>query len=142
MKETARLQELLSQLEFKYTYRKLNEDIEEFEIVVDAEDDLRLSGLLYHADEECFFRLYGYVDELDKDNALEQLSKLMALNLDMPAGAYCLDAEEEVVLVTLNMAFGTLTPESLSWGIEFCVASQDIFYDEYYPEEPEDIAKG
>ena len=64
MKETARLQELLSQLEFKYTYRKLNEDIEEFEIVVDAEDDLRLSGLLYHADEECFFRLYGYVDVL------------------------------------------------------------------------------
>lgn len=142
MKETARMQELLNQLELKYTFRVLSDVIEEFEIVVDVEDDLRLSGLLYRAEEEVYFRLYGYIDELDKDNAVEQLSKLMALNLDIPTGAYCLDPDEGVIMITINMPFDSLTPDYLSWGIEFCITSQEIFYDEYYPETPEDIAQG
>jgi hypothetical protein len=142
MLDTGKMQDILNQLELKYTFRKLNDEIEEYEITVDAEEDLRLSALHYHAEEETYVRLYGYVDELDDENAMEQLSKLLSLNLDIPAGAYCLDTEEGIIMITINLPFESLTPDYLSWAIEFCITSQDIFYSEYYPEDPEEIAKG
>ncbi len=48
----------------------------------------------------------AYVDEVDEDNTLEQLKLVLVLNGDLPTGAFCLDPEEGVIDVTVNLPVG------------------------------------
>jgi len=140
MEGTATVNAILKDLELTYDHEIVEEGVEHYDIVVDPEEDLRVSGVLYTTDDGPYFRVLCYVDELDKDHGEEQLTKLMVLNCDIPTGAFCLDPDEGVILVTVNMPLGDLNAEFLSWTIEFCLAAQDIYFEEYYPENGDELA--
>jgi hypothetical protein len=110
---------------------------EVYDILVDEAENIEVNGLLYETEDGAFFRLMSYVDEINKDKPLEQLSLLMALNLDIPTGAYCLDPEDDVILATVNIPLAELTAELLGWVIEFLIVAQEVYFQEFYPVDPE-----
>lgn len=142
MEETAAVNKLLAKLELKYEQQQLDEDIAHYAITLDAEEDETIEALLYTTEEGSFLRLFAYVDEVDSESALEQLKTVLMLNGDLPTGAFCLDPDEDVIDITVNLPLPGLTPEELSWMIEFCFVARQMYYDEVYPQDEDEIAKG
>lgn len=131
MKDTQAVMDMLSQLELKYDHGTVDESMEFFEITLDESEGLNVTGLLYEAEEGAAFRLLAYMDDLEEDDALEQLSLLMALNGEIPVGAFCMDPEQQVIYSTVNLPIADLEPELLSWLLEYIFAVQNLYYQEY-----------
>jgi hypothetical protein len=140
MKEALQIDALLNELGFAFEHEQLEEDLIHYEITVDAGEQLTVTAFLYNTPDGVYFRLQAYVDELSEDGPLEQLSKVLALNGDLPTGAFCLDQEENLIYVTVNMPALEITPDMLSWVIEFLFVAQEVYYQEFYPVEPENLA--
>jgi hypothetical protein len=131
MKDTKTITKLINDLELQFEHGTVDENMEFFEITIDESEGLNVSGLLYEAEEGAAFRLLAYMDELDEDHALDQLSLLMALNGELPIGAFCMDPEEQIIYSTVNLPVSDLTAELLSWLLEYVFAVQDFYYQEY-----------
>ena len=139
MNEATRIDALLSELGFTYEHEQLEDDLIHYEITVDAGEQLTVTGFLYASPDGEYFRLQAYVDELSGEDPLRQLSQVLALNGDLPTGAFCLDPEESFIYVTVNMPAAGISPEMLGWVIEFLFVAQEVYYQEFYPVEPEDL---
>jgi len=131
MNDTDKIIAMLDELEMKYEQGSVDESMEFFEIALDESEGLNATGLLYETDEGPAFRLLAFMDELDDSNPLEQLSLLMALNGEIPVGAFCMDPEEQVVYSTVNLPLDDLNPELLSWLLEYVFAVQNLYFQEY-----------
>ena len=143
MESTERIKTAIGDLGFNFEISESAEPgTEVYEIRVDDTEEISVTGLLYATEEGEFFRLMAYIDEISKDKPLEQLSLLMALNLDIPTGAYCLDPEEDVILATVNIPMGELSAELLGWVIEFLIVAQEVYFQEFYSLDDEGIAEG
>ena len=133
----------ISELGFKHEMNPGQEPgTEIYEIRIDEAENISVTGLLYETEEGAFFRLMSYVDEINKEKPMEQLTLLMALNLDIPTGAYCLDPEDDVILATVNIPMAELTAELLGWVIEFLIVAQEVYFQEFYPADPEKMPQG
>jgi hypothetical protein len=134
----------LAQLKLNHERSQLEPDLIRFDIKVDESEDLEVAGMLFRTEDGVYFRLMGYVDEMDDANAIEQLKMLLALNGELPMGCYCMDPEEEIIYATVNLPLDNVQPEMLSWCIEFIFAAQEIYDQEMDPVENGngDLAQG
>lgn len=132
----------LDGLGFKHRHEATADSIEYFEIVIDEGEEIAVSGLLYDNEDGSFFRLLAYIDELSEDKPLEQLSVLMALNGEVPYGAYCMDPLEQVIYFTINMPVDEALPKVLAFLIDFLLVSQDVYDQEYPSEDDAEIPQG
>ncbi len=139
MKEALQIDALLNELGFAYEHEQLEEDLIHYEITVDAGEQLTVTAFLYNSPDGVYFRLQAYVDELSGEDPLRQLTQVLALNGDLPTGAFCLDPDENFIYITVNMPAADITPELLGWVIEFLFVAQEVYYQEFYPVEPEDL---
>jgi hypothetical protein len=139
MKESTHIDALLNELGFVFEREQLEEDLIHYEITVDAGEQLTVTAFLYRTPDGAYFRLQAYVDELNEDDPLKQLTQVLALNGDLPTGSFCLDTEENFIYVTVNMPAHEITPDMLGWVIEFLFVAQEVYYQEFYPVEPEEI---
>lgn len=135
MDSAKKLDGLIKELGFTFERKAGDEGIENYTIVIDEAENLAVSGVLYKTDEGEYIRLTAYVDEVNEERPVDQLSLLLSLNLDIPTGAYCLDAEENVVLVTVNIPASETTADLLGWVIEFMIVAQEVYYQEFYTSE-------
>jgi hypothetical protein len=142
MDGTAAVDSVLAKLELKFEHEPVGEDVVHYSITIDEDEDEVVDALLYHTEEGPFLRLYAYVDEVDEDNTLEQLKLVLVLNGDLPTGAFCLDPEEGVIDVTVNLPVSEMTPDLLSWMIEFCFIAREMYVGEAYPAPEDEIAQG
>jgi len=131
MKDTQTIKDMLSKLELKFDHGSVDESMEFFEIALDESEGLNVTGLLYEAEEGAAFRLLAFMDDLDEQEALEQLSLLMALNGEIPVGAFCMDPEQQVIYSTVNLPVADLEPDLLSWLLEYVFAVQNLYFQEY-----------
>ena len=137
-----RFEELLGELELSWSSSDGEDGLALYNIVIDAENDLELTAVMYgsepdeegvdHEDEEFYVRLLAYVDELSVDTPLDQLSLLMKLNCELPAGTFCLNPVDSVVYATLNLQLEDLEPEDLDSAMNHVLDCQDYFFQEYY----------
>jgi hypothetical protein len=134
----------LDALKLKYQRETMEDGFERFDITIDDAEHLEATGILYQPDgEDAAFRLLGYVDEIAADKEVEQLRALLALNGDLPTGAFCLDPDEGVIFMTVNIPVDALNPEMLEWALEFLFVAQEMYFDEFYGEDvPDEIAQG
>ena len=139
MKEAIHIDAVLGDLGFVFEHEQLEDDLIHYEITVDAGEQLTVSAFLYSSPDGVYFRLQAYVDEVSGDDPLKQLAQVLALNGDLPTGAFCLDPEENYIYVTVNMPAREITPDMLSWVIEFLFVAQEVYYQEFYPVAPEDL---
>ena len=123
---------LIQDLGFSFRRESGVEGVENYTITIDESENLVVSAVLYNTEEGVYLRITAYVDEVNEDRPLDQLSMLLALNLDIPTGAYCLDAEDNVVLVTVNIPAPEVTADLLGWVIEFMIVAQEVYYQEFY----------
>ena len=144
MADIAPITSALDALKLKYTHEKLEDGFESFTIRMDDSEELEVTGILYDSEEGAAFRLLGYVDELSADQESVQLKTLLALNGDLPTGAFCLDPEEGVIYVTVNLPLDAIKPEMLEWALEFLLVAQEIYFQEFYGDAPdgEELAQG
>ncbi|MBN2080793.1 hypothetical protein JW859_01165 [bacterium] len=138
MNKSQQIREMLEALSLNYEHNVLDEHMESFDIILDEAEDLVATGLLYETDEGEAFRLLAYMDHLDEDNALEQLSLLMAINGELPLGAYCMDPEEQAIYSTVNLPLADLNQEMLGWLLEYIFAAQDLYFQEFATEDDGD----
>lgn len=131
MKDTQTIMDMLKKLELKFDHGSVDESMEFFEISLDESEGLNATGLLYEAEEGAAFRLLAYMDDLDEESAMEQLSLLMALNGEIPVGAFCMDPEQQVIYSTVNLPVSDLEPDLLSWLLEYVFAVQNLYFQEY-----------
>jgi hypothetical protein len=134
MQVTETIGDALKQLGFKYEHETIEDGAERFLIMVDESEELEVTGIAYTSDDGTYFRLLAYVDELSEDGAMAQLTTLMALNGELPTGAFCMDPEEHVIYVTVNLPAAEITAEMLGYMIDFLFFAQDAYYEEQYPE--------
>lgn len=139
MKEALQIDALLNELGFAFQHEQIEEDLIHYEITVDAGEELTVTAFLYNSPDGVYLRLQAYVDELSGDDPLRQLSQVLELNGDLPTGAFCLDPDESFIYVTVNLPVAGLVPEMLGWVIEFLFVAQEVYYQEFYPVEPEDL---
>jgi hypothetical protein len=131
-----KFEELLRLLELSWSDSDGEDGLVLYNIVIDADDDLELTAVMYgDAEEGIFVRLLAYVDELSPDDPLEQLSTLMKLNCELPAGTYCMNPVDNVIYATMNIPLDELDAESLDWGMDFLLDCQSIFFSEFYGDE-------
>jgi hypothetical protein len=140
--DTARFEGLLGELKLPFTSEQVESDLTQYVIKVDESEGIEAIALVYKNDDGEFVRLLGYVDELDSESPTEQLRMLLALNGDLPTGAYCLDPEEDVIYATVNVPLEELGAEQLSWLVEFLLVAQEIYDEEMGPEGPDVVAQG
>jgi hypothetical protein len=134
--------EALKQLGFKFEQETMEDGAERFLIVVDESEELEVTGVAYLSDDGTYFRLLAYVDELSEDGAIAQLTTLMALNGELPTGAFCMDPEEHVIYVTVNLPAAEITADMLGFMIDFLFFAQDVYYEEQYPEHGDGLPEG
>ena len=142
MDTTAAIDKLLGQLEMKFEHEEVGEDVVHYAITIDEDEEEIIDALLYQTEEGPFLRLYAYVDDVDEDHTLEQLKLVLVLNGDLPTGAFCLDAEEGVIDITVNIPVSELSPDLLGWMIEFCFVAREMYMTDAYPSDDDDIAQG
>jgi hypothetical protein len=131
MKDTQAIKDILAELEVKYEHGDVEDDMEFFEIVIDEDEDLVATGLLYEGDEGAAFRLLAPMDRLSEDHPVSQLSLLMALNGELPVGAFCMDPEQQTIYSTVSVSVADLTVKHLGWLLDYIFAVQDFYYQEY-----------
>lgn len=141
MEAKAKIEAVLEELGLKFEAAGVEDGVHRYHITIDDSENIGVEGLLYDAEDGMFFRLLAYVDEVQADREIEQLSTLLALNMDIPTGAYCLDDEEDVLLVTVNIPVNDLNPGIISWVLEFLLVAQQVYFDEFYGTELEDLAE-
>jgi hypothetical protein len=132
----------LDALELKYGHEAVEDGVVRFDIVVDEAEHVEATGLLYDSPEGAVFRLMGYVDEVQPEDELDQLRTLLAINIDLVTGAYCLDREQNVVYATVSFPLDAVSKDTLDWGLEFLLMAQDLYFQEFYGEEEGDAAQG
>jgi len=132
--DTARFEGLLGELKLPFEKEQVEEDLLRYAVKIDEAEGLEALALLYSTEDGEYVRLLGYVDELDPDNATEQLKLLLTLNGDLPTGSYCLDPEEEIIYATVNVPAAELNAEQLSWLVEFLLVAQEIYDEEQNPD--------
>jgi hypothetical protein len=144
MADIAPITAALDALQLKYTHEKLEDGFESFTIRIDDTEEIEVTGILYDGEEGGAFRLLGYVDELNAEQETLQLKTLLALNGDLPTGAFCLDPEEGVIYVTVNLPVEAVEAKMLEWALEFTLVAQEIYFQEFYGDAPEgeEIAQG
>lgn len=144
MADIAPVTAALDALKLKYKHETLEDGFTSFVITLDDSEELEVNGILYDSEEGASFRLLGYVDELSTEQELVQLKTLLALNGDLPTGAFCLDPEEGVIYVTANLPIEAVTAETIDWMLEFLLIAQELYFQEFYGDTPdgEDIAQG
>ena len=131
----------LTALELKYVHESVEEGVERFAITIDETEHVEATGLLYDSPEGAVFRLMGYVDEVQPDDELEQLRTLLTINVDLVTGAFCLDREENVIYATVSFPVNAVSKETIEWGLEFLLVAQDLYFQEFYEEDEEEIAQ-
>lgn len=135
METAKKIDGLIKELGFDFRRESGEEGIENYTITIDEAENLVVSGILYKTDEGVYLRITAYVDEVNEERPVDQLSLLLSLNLDIPTGAYCLDSEENVILVTVNIPATEATADLLGWVIEFMIVAQEVYYQEFYTAE-------
>lgn len=138
----ARVESVLKELGLKYSAAGEEDGVLRYQITMDEADNIGVEGLLYDAEEGVFFRLLAYVDEVQEGRELEQMGLLLTLNMDIPTGAFCLDDEEGVLLVTVNIPVNDLNPGIVSWVLEFLLVAQQVYFDEFYGPDEGDFPEG
>jgi len=133
MKDLEKLRAALDELEMKYEHKSLEEDVEHFEVVLDAEEELSCSVLAFGADGETMLRIFVPVDDLLEDDTVPQLSLLMALNGEISTGCFCMDPEELTVYATVALPLGGIDSAMLRMLIESLVFARELYLDEFYP---------
>ena len=133
MKPMERVTGALESLGLKHRTEKAEDGIDIFDIIIDEGDDIAVTGLLYQNDDGDFFRLLAYIDELSTEKPMEQLSILMALNGEVPYGAYCMDPMEQVIYFTINIPVDEAMPKVLGYLVDFLMVAQDV-YDQEFPD--------
>jgi hypothetical protein len=144
MADIAPITAALDALKLKYAHEKVEDGFDNFTITLDDAEGIEVTGLLYDGEDGSAFRLLGYVDELSQEQEAVQLKTLLALNGDLPTGAFCLDPEEGVVYVTVNLPVEAVEPKMLEWALEFTLVAQELYFQEFYGDVPEgeDLAQG
>jgi hypothetical protein len=132
---------VLDELQLKYEHKPVEEGVESFLITIDEAEHIEATGLLYDSPEGSVFRLMGYVDDVQPDDELEQLRCLLTINVDMVTGSYCLDRDENVIYATVSFPLDSVTKDTIDWGLEFLVAAQDLYFQEFYGDSEEEIAQ-
>ncbi|MEZ5338552.1 MAG: type III secretion system chaperone [bacterium] len=128
-----KMEELLRQLELSWSDSEDEGGFVLYNVVLDQENELELTAVLYGTEEDGYFlRLLAYVDELSVDEPLDQLTMLMKLNCELPAGTFCLNPVDSVVYATLNLQLEDLEPEDLDSAMNHVLDCQDYFFQEYY----------
>ncbi len=135
MDAAAVLEGLLSELGTSFQKEEQEEGVIRYDISPDTTDGEVLTGILYPTEAGHFLRLMVYIDELQQENALTMLKELMAMNGELPTGAYCMDPDEELVYATVNMAVEGLTAAPLAEAIEILFMAQDLFDETFFPED-------
>jgi hypothetical protein len=142
MEETTAISAALTELGFKFAHVPIEDGVERFDITIDEAEELEVGAILYQTDEGTFLRLMAYVDELSEDDPLAQLTLLMALNGNVPTGAFCMDPAEKVIYATVNIPAEEISSNLLGYMIDLMMIIQEIYFQEYYEDEPdEEIAK-
>ena len=131
-----KFEELLQQLELSWSDSEGEDGLHLYNIEIDPENELELTAVMYGDEEDGWFvRLLAYVDELSMDQPLDQLSMLMKLNCELPAGTYCMNPVDNVIYSTMNIPLSDLDADSLDWALEFLLDCQGIFFSEFYGDE-------
>jgi hypothetical protein len=142
MEETKVVIDALNELGYSFKQVPVEDDAVRFDITVDQGEDLGVVALLYRVNGEAGLRLMAYVDEVSKDEPLEHLRDVLALNGDLPLGAYCLDPEEDLIYVTLNMPLEEMNADNLAFMVEALLAAQEFYFLEFYEEDLQPEAEG
>jgi len=130
---TANINAMLEELKLRFSLEQVEPDLIRYDIQLEDVEDLQVTGLLYQTDGGTGFRLMCYIDDLSEDQALAQLKLLMALNGELPMGAFCMDPEEGAVFMTLNARLEDLNAEGLGECFEYLLLGMDIYDQEFYP---------
>ena len=126
-------EDILRQLELSWSDTEGEDGLVLYNIPIDPENDMEITVVLYGDGEEGYFaRLLAYVDELSVEDPLDQLSTLMKLNCELPAGTYCMNPVDNVIYATMNVQLEGLEAESLDWAMDFLLDCQSIFFSEFY----------
>ena len=142
MNETENIIAALNELGYTFNQLQVDEDAVRFDITVDPGEELGVVGLLYRINGEWGFRLMAHIDELDKEQPLAQLKNVMSLNGDIPLGAYCLDPEEDLLYVTVNVPFEDISADNLAFLVEALLAAQEFYYLEFYGDDDGEMPEG
>lgn len=131
MKDTQAIKDILAELEVSYEHGNVDDDMEFFEMILDEDEDMIVTGLLYEGEDGASFRMLAPMDQLSEDQLVNQLSLLMALNGELPVGAFCMDPEQRTVYSTVNVPAADLTADYLGWLLDYVFAVQDFYYQEF-----------
>lgn len=142
MDAIAKVKSVLQELALKFSENELEDGVHGFQITLDESEGIMVEGLVYEAEEGKFFRLLAYVDEVQAGREQEQMALLLTLNMDIPTGAYCLNEEDGILLVTVNIPVNDLNPGIVSWVMEFLLVAQQVYFDEFYGPEGGELAEG
>jgi hypothetical protein len=134
MEAAAAFEALLQELSISFNKEDQEEGILRYEVYPEDADGEGFTGILYHTDEGHYLRLMAYVGELPLEDQLPMLKELLAMNGELPAGAYCMDPDEEIVYATVNMALTSLGSAQLAEAVELLFLAQDLFDQTFYPE--------
>jgi hypothetical protein len=134
MEPAAALEALLTELSVSFKKEEEEEGILRWEISPDDADGEVFTGILYPTDEGHYLRLMAYVGELPMEDSLPMLKELLAMNGELPAGAYCMDPDEEIVYATVNMPMKELKSAQLGEALELLFLAQDLFDQTFFPE--------
>lgn len=135
MEAAATLEALLGELGVSFRKEEQEEGVTRYDISPDESDGEIFTGILYPTDAGHFLRLMAYIDELAPDRQLEMLKELMALNGELPTGAFCMDPDEELIYATVNLQIGGLQKESLAEAFEILFMAQELFDETFFPED-------
>jgi len=133
MEAAEKVEAAFKELGFTAESKQVADQIMAYEIAVDPDEDIYLTGMLVTEEEESDFRLLAFVDELDQEKALDQLKAVMGLNGELPAGAYCMDPFEDIIYATVNIRFAEFSAAKLASAVELLLFAQNVYDQEFYP---------
>ncbi|MCC7478555.1 hypothetical protein IT575_08870 [bacterium] len=128
------LEALLGELAVSFQKEEQEEGVIRYDLSPDSADGEMLTGILYPTEAGHYLRLMVYIDELQQDGALVMLKELMAMNGELPTGAYCMDPDEELIYATVNIPMEGLVAQPLAEAIEVLFMAQDLFDETFFPE--------
>lgn len=130
----------LDELGLRYSSELAEPELYHYGIKFDESEDLEIDAVLYLADGEPFLRLMAYADDLSETQSDSQMRLLLALNGELPAGAFCMDPESGTIYATCNLAVTDLAGEALSEAIELLLYCIEVYDGSFYPAESDGVS--
>lgn len=130
----------LGELGLRFSTELVEPEVYHYTIKLDESEDLEIEGILYMAEAEAFLRLMVFADDLSETQADSQMRLLLALNGELPGGAFCMDPETGTVYATCNLSLDGLEAEKLSESIELLLFCLEVYDGAFYPAESDGVS--